>query len=80
MNTTKAFENLMDRLATLESNGIECKKGQITVSELIAKLQYMEDIGCGDYVVWFRNRDSMDEKVEQGVWDCSHGTKSIALG
>lgn len=71
----RAFEKLMDRL-----NGIESKKGQVTVSELIAKLQYMEDIGCGDYVVWFRNRDSMDEKVEQGVWDCSHEMKSIALG
>lgn len=72
-----AFEKLMD---TMERKGIKHTKGQVTVSELIAKLQFFEDIGCGDYVVWHRNSDSMDEKMEHGVWDVCHNMKSIALG
>lgn len=70
-----AFEKLMD---TLEAKGIVHKDGQVTVSELIAKLQYMEDVGFGDYVVWYRDSWS-DHKVEEGVWDYSHEMKTVTL-
>lgn len=51
----------------------------ITVSELKSQLEWLEEHGMGDYVVWYRDATSMDYRLEEGLWDTSEQYKSIAL-
>ena len=78
MNNTRiaAFEKLMD---TMNTKGIVHEDGRVTVSELIAKLQYMEDVGMGDYAVWYRPYNAPDYRIAEGVWDYDEESKTITL-
>ncbi len=52
----------------------------ITISELKRQLEILEENGMGDYAVWFRDEDSVDHEVEQGLWDICEKMKCVALG
>ena len=41
----------------------------ITVKELREQLERLEQAGMADAVVWFRDWDNIDHKVEQGIYD-----------
>ena len=47
----------------------------ITVNELIRQLAIMQELGYGEAKVWFRDVDSMDYLLEEGVWDTADPTK-----
>lgn len=53
-------------------------KNQITVKELREQLERMEALGMGDALVWYRDEDNMDWRVESGVWDTDE--KNVVLG
>lgn len=52
----------------------------ITVNDLIAQLTALRNEGYGNAVVWYRTQDSMDERLEQGVWDYDSNKENVALG
>lgn len=52
---------------------------QITVKELREQLERLEAAGMGDFFVWYRDVDSIDWKMEQGLFDVCQKDKSIAL-
>lgn len=47
----------------------------ITVNELIRQLNILQELGYGESKVWFRDVDSMDYRMEEGIWDTSDPTK-----
>lgn len=53
---------------------------QITISELKKQLEMLEQNGMGDYVVWYRDEDSVDHEMERGLWDICEKAKCVALG
>lgn len=53
-------------------------KKQVTVKELREQLERIEEIGMGDAVVWYRDENSMDWKIERGIWDSNDN--NIVLG
>lgn len=54
------------------------KKNQITVNELIEQLQKAQELGRGNDLVWFRDWNDIDHKVEQGIYDTYEN--NIVLG
>lgn len=48
-------------------------KNCVTVEELFQQLEVMMKLGHGADKVWYRDEDSMDNPVEQGIWDTSEG-------
>ena len=59
---------------------MENKIDVITVKELREQLEKLEALGLGDCAVWYRDADSMDYPIEQGVWDISRGYNTVTLG
>ncbi len=53
---------------------------KVTISELKKQLEMLEKNGMGDYVVWYRDEDSIDHAIESGLWDICEKMKSVALG
>lgn len=53
-------------------------KNCVTVEELFQQLEVMMKLGHGTDKVWYRDEDSMDSPVEQGIWDTSEGV--VVLG
>lgn len=53
-------------------------KNCVTVEELFQQLEVMMKLGHGADKVWYRDEDSMDSPVEQGIWDTSEGV--VVLG
>ena len=51
---------------------------QITVKELREQLERLEKMGMGDHLLWYRDEDSMDWRIEQGIWDTHE--KNVVLG
>lgn len=41
----------------------------ITVKDLREQLERLEAVGLGDFTLWFRNDDNMDELIHLGVID-----------
>lgn len=56
----------------LERNGKKMKNC-VTVEELFQQLEVMMKLGHGADKVWYRDEDSMDNPIEQGIWDTSEG-------
>lgn len=48
-------------------------KNCVTVEELFQQLEIMMKLGHGADKVWYRDEDSMDNPIEQGIWDTSEG-------
>lgn len=48
-------------------------KNCVTVEELFQQLEVMMKLGHGADKVWYRDEDSMDNPIEQGIWDTSEG-------
>lgn len=42
---------------------------QITVNELVEQLKTLQNLGRGENLVWFRDYNDIDHKVEKGVHD-----------
>lgn len=51
----------------------------MTVKELKEQLERLEALGLGNAVVWFRDNNDMDSKIEQGVID-NDEDKHVVLG
>lgn len=52
---------------------------QLTVSELKKQLETLEDMGLGEYKLWYRTYDSHDYRVEEGIWDSCKEDKTIVI-
>lgn len=50
----------------------------ITVNELIKQLTTMQELGMGEAKVWYRDYNSMDWPIEQGVYDTHEN--NVVLG
>lgn len=48
---------------------IKMNKNQITVNELIEQLQKIQELGRGNDLIWFRDWNDIDHKIEQGIYD-----------